>query len=37
MLLRHEKRVRERPKRHYAMKNVFGRARTAIATLQQLF
>ena len=37
MLLRHEKRVRERPKRYCAMKNTFGRARTAVATLQQLF
>ena len=37
VLLRHEKRVRERPMSCCAMKNVFGRARTAIATLQQLF
>gem|GEM_PF-3061177 len=37
VLLRHEKRVRERPKRYCAMKNVFGRARTAVAMLQQLF
>lgn len=29
--------VRARPKRYCAMKNVFRRARTAIATLQQLF
>ena len=37
VLLRHEKRVRERPKRYCAMKNTFGCARTAVATLQQLF
>jgi hypothetical protein len=31
------KHVWERPKRCCAMKNVFGRARTAIAMLQRLF